>query len=107
MIPGFYVWETATFDLKLSSPILVDYNKIIVSIYQPSRTQLDLTLGDGSLAVKDASTIGVSLTQEQTSMFRPGLATLQLNVLFNSTERDVSSEATLHVYSNLYERVME
>lgn len=106
MIPGFYVWETASFNIVLSSPVLNEYKDVIVSICQPSSAELHLSYLNGDLSIIDDSTIGVGLTQEQTGEFSPGAARLQVNVLFDSSERDVTSQAVINIQDNLYNKVM-
>lgn len=101
---GFYIWETADLAITLSEPVLVDYKEVIVSIAQTGTKPLHLT--DDDVQVTDESTITISLSQEQTGQFHEGAAKIQVNVLFESSERDTTAKGTLDVLDNLYKQVM-
>lgn len=108
----FYRFETVDIPLKLTPVgVLENYSKIVVSIAQEGMTQIN----------KDESQLGIdvgndiitlSLSQEETSKFaggncnNPRKATIQVNIYYESTERDVSTTGTIDVYDNLYKEVI-
>ena len=106
---GFYRYETKTFPIEIvGGDGLSGYRKVVVSISQPIYgTKLDLHSDKGEIEiVAEENLINVTLSQEQTAKFVEGDALIQVNILYDNSERDVTAEAVLTVYRNEYEKVM-
>lgn len=109
----FYTYETIAIPLTFTPDgVLEDYRHIIVSIKQYGITQIDKTEEELDINVSE-NTIGVRLSQEETSTFEggtkenPKTAEIQVNIYYNSTDRDVSTIKTIDVYDNLYKKVLD
>jgi len=108
----FYRFETVDIPMKLTPVgVLENYSKIIVSIAQEGMVQINKNENELSIDVNN-DVITMSLTQEETSKFaggsngNPRKATIQINIYYESTERDVSTTGTIDVYDNLYKEVI-
>lgn len=102
----FYMYETTTLSLKFTpTGILDDYKHIIVSIAQ-NNTQLNKDENDLEIDTTN-DTITLSLKQEETGLFKPGKAYLQVNIYYENTERNVSTSSSIDVCDNLYKKVID
>ena len=108
----FYRYETVDIPLQFTpTGVLEGYKHIIVSIAQNGMTQIDKNENDLAIDVYN-DTITLSLTQEETAKFAggqegaPRKAKIQVNIYYNSTERDVSTVGEIDVYDNLYRKVI-
>ena len=104
---GFFQFETASLEIELDKDgWLAGTLDVVVSIVQ-GRTRLDLHKADLTID-EEASTIVCYLSQEQAGAFdsSKGVA-VQVNVLYEDGERDVSETGTVDVFANLYRQVME
>ena len=107
---GFYIYETKPLKILLkrngekAEGILEDYKKIIVTIKQDG-TVIEKT-GNSVEADVEESTVSIYLSQQETAIFKPGSAQIQVNVLFEDTERDTSSQGIIHIMDNLHKEVM-
>lgn len=102
---SFYRYETAVIPIVLSDKdALKEYETVVVSIAQRGREtrQFSETLGIDP----DEGRINVPLSQEDTAAFAAGIATVQVNIYYQNTERDVSARANIEVLGNLLEEVM-
>lgn len=111
--PGFYIWETKplTFRLKRNGEpaegALDDYKDIIVTISQAignvtvEKTGADLDVDPVAVTVQ------AYLTQEETGRFSVGEALVQMNILYEDSERDVTCQRAIEVWDNLHRRAME
>lgn len=105
MSAGFYQFETVDIEITLDKEdVLVDAKDIVVSIVQ-SGTRLDIHKDELGVD-EETSTLSVHLSQEQASKFAAGKAMVQVNVLYESAERDVSAQGELSIFTNLYRQVM-
>lgn len=101
----FYIYETADLPIVLSKPeVLEGYEKIVVSISQIN--QVKLHISDGLGVDTEQGIINVHLTQEDTAKFKVGTATVQINIKYENSDRDVSAQAEISVLDNLYKEVM-
>ena len=108
----FYRYETVDIPLKFTpAGVLENYKHIVVSIKQENGTQIDKNEDELDIDVNE-DTITVSLNQEETGKFTggnietPKKAYIQVNIYYESTERDVSTLGTIDVYDNLYKKVI-
>ena len=105
----FYTWETKELTLILvdsdrKKKPLAGYDSIVVSIVQADVT---VSLTDDRLTVnEDKGTITFTLSQTETSRFKEGYVDIQVNVLYDSGERDTSVKGRIEVRDNLYKQVM-
>lgn len=109
----FFIYETVDFPLHLSykdttitEKVLDDYQKIIVSLKQGNilleKTEEDLGIDP------ENDIVNIHLTQEETGKFRPNSqAQLQINILYESAERNVSYTVPINVWDNLHKAVIE
>lgn len=108
----FYRYETVDIPLKFTpTGVLENYKHIIVSISQDGMVQIDKN--ENQLSINEnEDTITLSLNQEETGKFaggksgNPRIAEIQVNIYYESTERDVSTIGTIEVYENLYKQVI-
>lgn len=109
---GFFQWETVDFPFQLSredgtTGILTDCKDVIISFAQGSvLLEKNMDSPDVALDIEN-DTVNVHLSQEETGQFMAGKdANVQINILYEDTERDASAEATLSVLRNLHREVM-
>lgn len=102
---GFYQFETVDLDVEIDKAgVLDDYKEVVVSIVQ---NRAILHVGTEDMVIDpETSTLHLRLTQEQTSGFCNGTAQIQVNILYESDERDVTAQGTLEILGNLYRQVM-
>lgn len=101
----FYIYETVDLPIVLSDPdALQNYEKVVVSISQTDIYELNIS--DGLGIDVDNATINVHLTQEDTAKFKKGTAKVQVNIMYQDTQRDVSAMAQIDVLDNLYKEIM-
>lgn len=85
---------------------LAGYSDVVASFKQAGKNiQLDIDTAD-LVINEDTGTITVNLTQEQTGMFTAGEVIVQVNILFEDSERDATAQAKIGVLDNLYGQVM-
>lgn len=108
----FYVWETVDFPIQLlredeSTGILTNCKNVIVSFEQQGiLVEKDMSSPDVSLD-EENDIINVHLSQEETGQFRPKKdVNVQINILYEDTERDTSAEAIIKALRNLHREVM-
>lgn len=102
---GFYQFETADLVISLNKPnVLKDAQDVVVSIVQGS-ARLDYHIDDLELDT-DTSQIGVHISQEDAGKFKNATAAVQVNVLYETGERDVSAQGSISIFTNLYKQVM-
>jgi len=103
----FYAWETVDLKIVLEDPDrLLNYDTVCVSVSQGYRLRnavvnvedLDIDTGSG--------TIVCHLDQEDTGLFRAGIALLQVNIYYDDGERDTSEQVQIDVRDNLLKEVM-
>lgn len=107
----FYRFETIEIPLKFTpTGVLNNYRHIIVSIEQNG---IQINKNENELSIDtENDLITISLSQEETSKFyggnltTPEKANIQVNIYYESTERDVSTIGTIDVYDNLYKEVI-
>ena len=105
-VAGIYQWETADLLIKLDGDgIFANTTDIVVSIVQgAARTdyhKADLVLDE------DAGTIEIHMSQEDAGKYMAAKATVQVNILYATGERDVSETGCIEILGNLYGQVME
>lgn len=110
---GFYIWETKPITFALTrcgepaEGALDDYKDIIVTISQAignvtvEKTGADLDVDPVAV------TVGAYLTQDETGKFSVGEALVQMNILYEDSERDVTCQRAIEVWDNLHRRAME
>ena len=107
----FYRYETVDIPLKFTpSGVLENYKHIVVTISQDGMIKINKTEDNLSIDVNE-DLITLSLSQEETGKFGGGKTTprqadIQVNIYYESTERDVSTIGTIDVYENLYNQVI-
>lgn len=108
----FYTYETVEIPLIFTpNGILDGYSRVVVSVAQDDRIQIDKTEEDLSIDTT-TNTITLSLTQQETAKFKGGTlntprkAHVQVNIYYNNSSRDVSVMKDIDVYDNLYKKVM-
>lgn len=115
MIVGhFYIFESETFTITLNCEegnVLEDYKTVCVSLEQGS-AKVDKFTDELGIDAENG-TIAFHLSQTETALFspgtkmRPGTANLQVNILYNDGERDVSiDDVEMEVRDNLLREVM-
>ena len=106
-MPFFYIYETVDFPIKITpASALEDYKHIVVSMGQKGKTLINKK--DAELGIDtQEGIINMHLSQEETGKFKVGEADLQVNILYNNTERDTSAMVMLDVRENLLKQVME
>ena len=104
---GFYIYETETLVLKiLREEALKGFKEVVVSIYQ-NTSGAEINRLSSELGIDEENdTVTISLSQEDTALFKPGKALIQVNIYYDNTERDVTTMAEIEVKNNLYRRVI-
>lgn len=111
-MPFFYVWETVDFPIALTredggTGIMENCKDVIISLEQDgvllekSRESPDVSIDT------ENDIINLHLSQEDTGCFKPGRGVIiQINILYEDTERDTSVQATIEARRNLHCEVM-
>lgn len=111
-MPFFYVWETVDFPIHLTRSddnegILENCKDVIISFEQ---TGILLEKNKDSVDVAldiENDIINVHLSQEETGQFKADKSVnIQVNILYEDSERDTSAIATIMAYKNLHKEVM-
>lgn len=103
----FYQYETTDIPIQLSDPdCLREAEKVVVTLYQQSSGIYQNFTNDEIEINRDDGIILLNLSQEQTAEFSPGVITIQVNIYYENSERDVTSTAKIRVLENLYQRIM-
>ena len=99
----FYPWETVTYKITFDkADALVDYKQLMVAIRQ-GRKALYKSTDDLEIA---GDVVTLKLSQSETGQFVKGTAYIQVNILYEDKERDVTAIETLDVRHNLYQGPM-
>lgn len=115
----FFCWETAELTFTLvhedgtpATELFEGLSYATVSISQGGSAFAEKTGADVGLDAENA-TASIRLEQRDTAKFRggsrdnPTKASCQVNLYYESTERDTTFEEYIDVYRNLHEEVME
>lgn len=105
---GFYIWETKTLYLQLKPETALDgFKDVIVTLAQEwSGIKVEKLTSD--LVIKeDVGQINVHLTQKETGQFVPGKVRIQVNLLYNDSERDTTVQGVVEARDNLHRKVMK
>lgn len=108
-LTSIYLYETVDLEITLTtddeSSVLEDVKDVIVTFQQSGVNRCEKSLGSG-VEIED-ETLFVHLSQEDTSAMVEGGILVQVNILYNSEERDVSVIGQLEVLNNLHREIME
>lgn len=105
--PGFYSWETADIAITLEKDGVLDGIKDVIVSFVQGATRVDFHADDLEIDVA-TNTLTAHFTQEQAGLFTGNReAAVQVNVLYDDGERDVSARGKVAILPNLYEEVME
>lgn len=102
----FYRFETVDIPIILSPEGVLDGYKHIVVSLKKNNLQIDKTEEEIGIDIEN-NTLNVSLSQEETSQFSKGKAEIQVNIYYETKERDTSAIANIEVLENLYKQVIE
>lgn len=104
----FYSYETADITIVFKDhTVLENYSNIIISIrHLKTGRQIDLNAEESCDIDHVGGTMILHLTQEQTGKFAEGYVELQINILYDNSERDVTTKHEIKVYDNLHKKVM-
>lgn len=104
----FYTYETVDLPIVFKDPsVLEGYNDIMISMrHMNTGRQLDLDASEHCDIDTETGELLLHLTQEQTSKFPEGVVEVQVNILYDDDERDVSEKVKIHVYDNLHKKAM-
>ena len=105
---GFYIWETKTLHLQLIPETALDgFKDVIVTLAQEwSEAIVEKSTAD--LVIKEQEgQIDVGLSQEETAKFVPGKVRIQVNLLYNDSERDTTVQGVVEARDNLHRKVMK
>ena len=106
---SFYIFETKPLTLNIRPKgVLIGYKDIVVSFRQTHRkgTALVERFTDDLTIDVDKGQIDLTLTQKDTARFAPGVVTVQVNILYDDAERDVTTTQQIRALDNLHKRVM-
>lgn len=107
----FYIYETVDFPIQItavdgSKDILKDCKNLIVSLGQGSLLlEKDLSSPDIGLDI-DNNIINLHLSQTDTCRFKQGEVIIQVNILYEDTERDTSAQGKIDALNNLHRKIM-
>ena len=112
----FYQWETARLRLKIQekdepeAKPLEGYKLIVVSLDQGKGRGMyhgDYFFEAGSPDVSvENSYIDLYFSQEEAGKYADVTTKVQVNILYDDTERDTTVEGKIKVLNNLYKKVM-
>lgn len=107
----FYIWETVDFDVKVTSDtlekVLDGCRDVRISFGQNNYELVGKNLSTIDVQLDyEKDIIRVHLSQEDTGLFTPGEVTVQVNILYEDTERDTSVQGIILAVNNLYRKVM-
>ena len=110
--PFFYAWETVDFPIEVtaedgSTGILTDLQNLIITLAQGNKViEKDLSSPDVAIDTEN-DIVNLHLSQEDTGTFvGDGYADMQINFLYEDSERDTTAEARIIVKRNLHRKVM-
>lgn len=95
---------TPTITLKIPSRDLRECN-IVVTI-QNARKTIHKKNADMEIEYDDGTTLSILMTQEETLAFAEGKATVQVNWLYPTGNREATNIADVYIGKNLYGWVM-
>lgn len=103
---GFFIWESKPLIIQLEPEgVLDDAKNVIVSFHQMYGANIEKSGAEIMLDL-EKTRIECYLSQEETSSFEVGSAEIQVNILYEDSERDASCKGTLEVWDNLHKEVM-
>ena len=112
-MPFFYVWETVDFPIEVtaedgSTGILTNLKAMIITLEQSGVTiEKDLESPDVGIDAEN-DIVNLHLSQEDTGTFMGNsTVNLQINFLYEDSERDTTAEAVIETRRNLHREVME
>ena len=105
---GFYQWETVDLQIVIEDEegnpkagVLDNVRDVVVSIAQ-NCSRIDLHIDELDIDAA-SSAINLHLSQEDAGSFSSkGSAQVQVNILYEGGERDVTVKGTVEVFGNLY-----
>lgn len=109
---GFYIYETVDLPIELYRKdgvkgILDGLINVIISFKQ-GKVLLEKDINSPDVGVDaENDIVNVHMSQEETGTFREGEVGLQINLLYESHERDTSCETLLTAFDNYHKAVME
>ena len=102
----FYTYETVDLPIAFKNKeVLTDYSSIVISL-RHTKTDKQINFTSGFEVDTTEGVILLHLQQEDTAKFEKGIVELQVNILYENSERDVSECAYIDVYDNLYKETM-
>lgn len=110
-LASFFIYETVNLPIHLTSKdgetgILTNCKNVVISLKQKSLLlEKDKESADVAIDAEN-DTINLYLSQEDTGRFKPGEASMQINILYEDKERDTSAQATILVLDNYHKEVM-
>lgn len=104
---AWYQWTTQTLTMEIDSEALKDYRQIILSVKSGSvkknlildETHRDIVIND------EGNAIIWELRQEDTALFKTEMD-MQINILYQSGERNATEHFKFKFDKNLYEQLM-
>ena len=109
---SFYVWETVNIPMLLigkddETGVLNDCKDVVISFYQQGFL-LEFYKDDANVGIDtENDKLNVYLGQEQTGLFKPNInITVQVNVLYEDSERDTTATGMIRPLLNLHKEVM-
>ena len=111
---GYYQFQTVDLEITIHSEDaekpLEDYRQIVVSLDQGGgrgNYHGDYIFDAGAPEVDvENSVINLSLSQEESGKYNSGKADVQVNILYDNAERNVTVMGRVDVKRNLYREVM-
>lgn len=108
----FFVYETVDIPLLFEPDgALEGYKKIVVSLAQFGTTIIEKWQDELGIDVEN-NRINLSLSQEETAMFTggkkcdPKIVDIQVNIYYETQERDTTFNEIIEVYSNQHKKVI-
>lgn len=103
---GFYLFETKPLVIQLKPDGVLDGAKnVVITLQQMNGKKLEKS-GQEVFIDPERTRVECFLSQEETAAFKVGRVRVQINILYEDTERDVSCQGTLEVWDNLHKEVM-
>lgn len=112
-MPFFYEWETVEFPIQLTresgeTGILQNCRDVIIS-FEQGGVLIEKNKNNGDVGIDvENDVINVRLNQNETGLFKANRkAICQINILYESAERDASCQVEIDVKPNLHKKEME
>lgn len=109
---GFFLWETVDLPLEIyredgTTGILQGLKNVIIS-FQQGKILIEKDKDSPDVSIDtEHDTINIHMSQEDTGAFREGEVDVQINLLYDSHERDTTCEAVITALRNLHKAVMD